>query len=431
MAKPLNSGLYQRTKVSILKNTTPMVSRQAQLCEYMSVIVTNAKNRISYAIVKSLGQKGINVFTSDFMPFSMAFASKYSKGHFLYPSPFEDQKAFIDSIIRNIHRLNARVLIPVFEETFLISKFKERLSKHVRMAIPDYEQILTTHNKDKWLPIAKKLSIPVPQSFTIAELKNYREKIKELHFPVLVKPKQGGGAWGILLINSVKELGSLFEGETYMGLPLERFFVQEKINGHAYCVAMLFNQGELKGQVVYRQLRDFPVSGGQATLRVSVDHPQLAGYFQKLLTELNWHGICQADFQVEQETGIPYLIDINPRFWGSLVQGIASKVDFPYLLYKIAIDGDVKPLNGFEKNVMTRWIGGDIRGFPHYFKQSNNKAKFIKDFFALNTGKVTYDDFDIKDLLPFLTWGIDSIRKIIKYRTLKPTTHDSLEGIWE
>ena len=160
----------------------------------MSVIVTNVKKRIFYAIVKSLGQKRVDVFTSDFVPFSMAFASRYSKCHFLYPSPFKDQKAFIDCMISNINRLNSKVLILVFEETFLISKFKDVLSKHIRMVIPDYNQILTTHNKNKWLPIAKKLSIPVPKTFTIPELKNEREKIKELRFPVPVKPKQGGRA---------------------------------------------------------------------------------------------------------------------------------------------------------------------------------------------------------------------------------------------
>ena len=397
----------------------------------MSVILTNAKNRISYAVVKSLGKKGIDVFTSDFVPFSMAFASRYSRGHFLYPSPFKDQKGFIDSIIRNIHRLNARVLIPVFEETFLISKFKEQVSKHVRMVIPDYNQILISHNKDKWLPVAKKLTIPVPETLTIAELRNDREKIKELHFPVLVKPKQGGGAWGFRQLNSPRELGIFLNNETYIGLPWERFFVQEKLEGEVHCVAMLFNQGELKGQVVYRQLRDFPFSGGQATLRVSVEHPQAVEYFKKLLKELNWHGICQADFLVEQKTGIPYLIDVNPRFWGSLIQGIASGVDFPYLVYKIANDGDVEPVKGFKTGIKTRWIWGDLRTLPQAFKHSDQKVNFIREYFQLFNKKMVYDDFCLRDPLPFLAFGLDVLLKMVKQRTLHPSAHDSLEGIWE
>jgi len=361
----------------------------------------------------------------------MAFASRYSKGHFLYPSPFKEQKEFIECIVKNIDLLKADVLIPVFEETFLISKFKEEVLKHVKMVIPNYDQILIAHNKDKWLPIAKKLSIPVPESFTISELKNKDERIKKLRFPVLIKPKQGGGAWGFLQVNSQRELETILDAEIYIGLPWERFFVQEKLDGHVHCVAMLFNHGKLKGHVVYRQLRDFPFSGGQATVRISVNHPQVADYFERLLEELNWHGICQADFLVEQETGIPYLIDINPRFWGSLIQGIASGVDFPYLVYKIANDGDVEPVKGFKAGIKTRWIWGDLRTLPQAFKNSNKKLSFLKEYFRLFNKKMVYDDFCLRDPLPFFMFGLDFLIKIINQRTLYPDSHDSLEGIWE
>ena len=142
--------------------------------------------------------------------------------------------------------------------------------------------------------------------------------------------------------DSPKELEAILGQDTHVNRPWERFFVQEKIAGSVYCVAMVMNHGVLKGHVVYRQLRDYPFSGGQATLRVSVDHPEAVVHFERLLRELRWHGVCQADFLVAEKTGIPYLIDINPRFWGSLMQGVASGVDFPYLLYRIASDGDVE-----------------------------------------------------------------------------------------
>jgi predicted ATP-grasp superfamily ATP-dependent carboligase len=397
----------------------------------MSVIVTNAKNRIAYAIVKSLGEKGIDVFTSDFVQFSMAFVSRYSKGHFLYPSPFKEHKAFVESIIKNIHRLKADVLIPVFEETFLLSKFQEEVSKHARIVIPDYNQILIAHNKNKWVPIAKKLSIPVPKTYSTTELKNQKKKIKRLHFPVLIKPSQGGGAWGVLQVNSVDDLDILLKKDTYMGLPWKRFFVQEKLDGHVHCVAMLFNKGELRAHIGYKQLRDYPVSGGQATLRVSVENPQATRYFRKLLEKLNWHGVCQADFLVEQKTGIPHLIDINPRFWGSLMQGIACGVDFPYLVYKMAMDGDVNLVEGFKEGIKTRWIWGDLRTLPQAFRNSGNKLEFLKEYFMLFHSKMLYDDFCLRDPLPFFFFGLDYLIKIIKQRTVHPSSHDSLKGIWE
>jgi hypothetical protein len=35
------------------------------------------------------------------------------------------------------------------------------------------------------------------------------------------------------------------------------------------------------------------------------------------------------------------LIEVNPRFWGGLTQSVASGWDYPYMLYRLAIDGTV------------------------------------------------------------------------------------------
>lgn len=395
------------------------------------VIVTNAKSRIAYNIVRSLGKKGITTYTSDFVPLSMSFVSRYSKGHFMYPSPFKDEEEFINCILDNINKLKAEVLIPVFEETFLISKYKDKFSKHVKMVVPDYDQVLTAHNKDKWEPIAKELRIPIPESYSINDLINGRYSIEELNYPVLIKPKQGGGGWAISQINSPNELEALLSQKTYIELPWKRFFIQEKIDGETCCVAMLFCKGEYRAKVAYKQLRDYPINGGQATLRISLRCEQAEDSFQKLLEELEWHGICQADFVVDKKNKVPYLIDINPRFWGSLAQGIASGVDFPYLLYKIAINGDVETIKEFKTGVKSRWLGGDLRTFYPFLKLSSHKLGFIKKFVFPDNGRIFYDDFSLVDPLPFFVWFTDAFIKMLKYRSTVPVSHDSLEGIWE
>lgn len=397
----------------------------------MSVIVTNAKNRIAYTIVRSLGRKGIDVYTADFVPMSMSFVSRFSKGHFIYPSPFSEQRSFIDCIIENVRRFKARVLMPVFEETFLLSKYRDIVSTHVAMAIPDYDQVLTAHNKDKWMPLAESLGIPVPRSVSAKTLRENGFDRSNLQFPLLIKPYQGGGAWGISLVETPAGLDALLSHDTYLNRPWERFCLQERIRGPVHCVAMLFNHGHRKGHVVYRQLRDLPFTGGQATLRVSIDSPAAAGHFGRLLEKLAWHGICQADFVVEDGTGIPYLIDINPRFWGSLVQGIASGVDFPHLLYRIALDGDTDAVEDYEKGVVTRWVWGDLRTFPDAFRSARDKVAFLKEYIRMFGKKTVFDDLCLRDPLPFFTFGIDFLAKIIGQRTLNPAAHDSLEGIWE
>lgn len=397
----------------------------------MAVIVTGAKSRIAYNIVRSLGQKGVSVHTSDFVSPSMSSASRYSKSHFTYPSPFSFQEEFIDALIENIHRLGVEILIPVYEETYLVAKYKKELLKHVKMVIPEYDQVLLAHNKDKWAPVAEKLNIPIPRQYEKGLLKEEAGLIESIKFPVLIKPKQGGGAWAIRQVNSSDKLQELLAQEDYYGLSWERFFLQEKIEGEVHCVAMLFCRGEYRAKVTYKQLREYPPSGGQATFRISLQDEVIESYFQKMLESMNWHGICQADFMVERRSNTPYLIDLNPRFWGSLAQGIASGVDFPYLLYKIALEGDVERVDSFKADVVSRWIGGDLRVFPTYLKNSKSKIRCIRNFLPRRGGGQYYDDFDIRDPLPFFNWGMDVVARMIRQKSFHLKTHDSLQGIWE
>lgn len=395
----------------------------------MSVIVTNARNRIAYNVVRSLGQKGVTIHTADFVRRSMSFASRYSTGHFVYPSPFRDPEGFVRCLTEQIARLKAQVLIPVFEETFLIARHKGSLSSKVSMVVPDYSQILIAHNKRDWEPLAHRLEIPVPRSYSPGDLRS--GGVRDLRYPVFIKPKQGGGAWGIQEVPSALILQELLAQESYAGKPWDRFFVQEKIIGHTHCVAMLFNGGKLRANVGYRQLRDYPAKGGQATLRVSVRHEPAEHAFQRLLEELHWHGPCQADFIVDDRTGVAYLIDINPRLWGSLTQAIAAGVDFPYLIYQIAREGDVAPVTSFKTGVVARWIGGDLAALPYRLRHAASKRDVLTDFFFPPAPAALFDDLSLSDPLPFLVWTLDAVSRAARFGSAQPVAHDSLDGVWE
>ena len=397
----------------------------------MSVIVTNARNRIAYNVVRSLGQKGIRVYAADFVSWSMSFVSRYAAGHFVYPSPFREPDAFVACLVDQIGRLDADVLIPVFEETFLIAKHRDRFPSRVSMVLPTYDQILTVHNKDRLEALARRVGIPVPATYPAEEMRAASALQSNMRFPVLIKPKQGGGAWGIQEVPSADMLAQLLARHDWTDRPWERFFIQEKINGPTHCVAMLFNHGALKATVGYRQLRDFPPTGGQATMRISCRHEKAEEYLHRLLAELRWHGPCQADFIIDGRTDEAYLIDINPRLWGSLTQAIASGVDFPYLIYRLAKDGDVPPVTTFQTDVVTRWIGGELAALPARLRNAPDKLPVVRDFFFPNKAAAMLDDLSVSDPLPFLAWTSDAVYRAMKFRTGRAVPHDSLDGIWE
>jgi predicted ATP-grasp superfamily ATP-dependent carboligase len=194
---------------------------------------------------------------------------------------------------------------------------------------------------------------------------------------------------------------------------------------------MLFNRGRLRAKVTYEQLRDYPSTGGQATLRVSIRSEKAEQFLERLLQELGWHGPCQADFIIDSQDGTPYLIDLNPRLWGSLAQAIASGVDFPALIYRIARDGDVEPVTSFRTGVVTRWLGGDLAALPSRLRRSDQKLETLRNFIFPSTRAALYDDLSASDPFPFLTWGLDALYRALRFRSLTAVSHESLDGIWE
>ena len=398
----------------------------------MSIIVTNAKNRISYAVLRSMGNRGIKIFTSDFSKISMSFYSKYSYGHFLYPSPFSFPEKFISTLIHNIKKVNCEVLIPIYEEMFLISKYKDVLVNHVNLVVPDYESILSVHDKKKLYQIAGILGIQTPKTIPCSEARKNIDLLGQLQFPVLIKPRQGGGAWGIKKITNPETLKHIVQNKKYPeNLNEDRFLIQEVIKGTVYCCALLCHKGSYRAGHCYKQLRETPISGGTATLRESVFHPQIMQEFRKLLKHLEWHGVCHADFIIDETTGIPFLIDVNPRFWSALFLSVISGVDFPYLMYKMAMDGDVEIISDYQIGVKSRWIWGDLKSFIERISQPlTNSNVSIFDFLKIDKNE-RFDDLDVTDPLPFCMWFVDYLHKMVEQKTFKPAPHDSLEGIWE
>jgi predicted ATP-grasp superfamily ATP-dependent carboligase len=121
---------------------------------------------------------------------------------------------------------------------------------------------------------------------------------------------------------------------------------------------------EPKASFAYRRLREYPASGGPSTLRESVRDPDLRATTERLLSLLGWVGVAMAEFKVDPRDGRPRLLEVNPRFWGSLHHAILCGVDFPWLLCRMAVDGDVDRVEEYRVGVQSRsLLHGEVMHF--------------------------------------------------------------------
>jgi predicted ATP-grasp superfamily ATP-dependent carboligase len=147
-------------------------------------------------------------------------------------------------------------------------------------------------------------------------------------------------------------------------------------------------------------------------------YPILEDVAQQLLAHLGWHGVAMVEFKYDPETKKYWLMEVNPRFWGSLALAIASGVDFPWLLYCLATDGDVEPVFQYRIGITARWLLGDMLAFIDCFKKYKSKIHLLKDFIFCKDS--TYDDFHWDDPLPFVVESLYYFSKFLKTRSRNP-----------
>ncbi len=364
------------------------------------VLVTEAQLRHSLAVIRSLGRRGIYVAAADKTRFSTGFFSKYCKRRVVYTDPEKNEKKFIREMLDEVKAHNYDVFMCLTHDIiFHISKHRKEFEKYTRIPVVEHKKLVRANNKKKILLLAQKLGIPVPKTRFVKSTADVEKLKDKLEYPIIIKPVNSTGSRGLALVKSSSELARKFaESERQFG----ECMLQEYIppGGDALGVSLLFDyKSRPKAVFTHKRLREYPQSGGPSVLRESVSFPEIEKYSVKLLRALKWFGIAMVEYKIDPRDNKPKLMEINPRLWGSLALAIHSGVDFPYLLYRLVMDGDVKKVSGYKLGVKCRWLlPGDI----FYLLSVKNKLKFLPEFLKFRGENLYYDIIARDDMLPVL-----------------------------
>ena len=79
--------------------------------------------------------------------------------------------------------------------------------------------------------------------------------------------------------------------------------------------------------VAQERLWTIPPEGGFGAYNITRDIPELVEYGRKIFREISWTGPAQLEFIFDQKDKAYKLIEINPRFWGTLGLSIKAGVN--------------------------------------------------------------------------------------------------------
>ena|SRR5579859_2582752 len=331
------------------------------------VIVTDGNERSALAVTRSLGQKGIPVFVGAETSSPLAAASRYCHESFVYPSPWTSPDEFRACLLDRAQRWGARMVFPMTDLAVEILGQSEHSSgASIVLPIPSLDQYHTLSNKYQLMGLAKCLSVPIPDTLFVPD--GDVEKVISLidRWPIVVKPGRSlikvRGRWqktSVLYARDADELKKFYQEFACLKEPS---LLQSRVVGEGQGIFGLFDRGKPVTLFAHRRLREKPPSGGVSVLRESMALRQpITDYAMRVVQSTEWHGVAMVEFKVDTASGVPYLMEVNGRFWGSLQLAIDAGVDFPWLLYQMGTTGEVQHLTGpYEAGVRSRWWIGDL-----------------------------------------------------------------------
>lgn len=352
-------------------------------------LVTDGLWRKSLSAIRSLGKAGYHVLVMGDSFFTIGFWSSFARRRILAPTAAYDSAQFGKCLLRELEELSRKssmvVLVPMEDASVMwVAANIEKIDKLAHVLLPPIKSLNIAQDKWKTLEVASKIGLPCPLTKYAERFNDFISAINQFQGrDFVVKPCHGTGSAGIVYGEQ--------RSESQWKLYWEEkgpVVIQERIppEGEGLGVCLLMDRnGECVASFAHKRLREYPVSGGPSTDRVSIYAPGLVSDSIKLLKQLSWRGVAMVEWKMDPRDGTAKLMEINPRFWGSLELDVRAGVDFPVLYAKAALGEKTAPVHEYAAGVRCRWIQGDLM---RYLSQPRNKrekvSKFLKGFFLLS-----------------------------------------------
>lgn len=388
------------------------------------VIVTDVRYRMSLPVIRALGREKIPVICAERTvcpkKSALGFYSKHSTQNTYLTDVSEDEEKFISELSSLCKAQKEKpVIIPIGITTLLaLCDRKEEVSAFADVALPRPDMIELANDKARLIPFAESIGIPVPSTTFLKDGETIAALSERITYPSVIKLPTGE-LLGLspneryAIVKNAEEFVSTYKKFAAYGGDI---LVQQYIEGDGYGVSAVFGKnGEPLEIFCHHRLREYPASGGPSSFCESADLPELADYAVKLLRELHWEGVAMVEFKGNPTDGF-YLMEINPRFWGSSGLAPNSGCNIPLALYRAAKGEEAKPYSSFKPNYKVghkmRFLLQDLLTFPTYLRRSRKKLRFALSFFVgLLNPKISDGVLDIRDPRASFNYLIQAFKK--------------------
>lgn len=301
-------------------------------------------------------------------------------GHDMHFYPLCKHYGYLHSLIRRVplekvlHERDFDMILPVGAKAVAtVARCRPELA-----ALPSPESLTCCFDKSATLSLAQRLDVPTPLTFHVMSLTDLADC--PVPYPCVIKPVCETEAKGVLYaFNNEQREKCVHQMFAQIRVPPGRgVLIQQYISGEGAGFFALFDHGKPVRIFMHRRLREYPITGGASSAACAHYDEVLKDYGLRLLKELNWHGVAMVEFKHEAGTGRYVLMEINPKFWGSVELALEAGVNFGADLIRVYRQEPLQYSEAYDRLLHFYWpLDGDL---IHLFRTS--QLKRIQDYFA-------------------------------------------------
>ncbi len=320
----------------------------------LDALVLDARYVTALTVIRSLGRRGLEVGAAERRDRRdrgvMGFASRWARLRLEMPDPWVDPPAFAAWLCR---WAPDRPVFPVALDTVRwFAEHRPLWEGRLRALVPSPDALARAGDKEQVHRLAQSLGLPTPRQYRLEDA---------VPLPAVVKYRCGEalGLSPAQRYRVVRDAAALRAAWEEMASRQPEPLIQEYLPGPGLgCSTVLLSPTEPLSPFVHRRLREYPPGGGPSSMAVSSEEPRVARMSLALLQALELVGPAMVEWK--QDAGGNFrLLEVNPRFWGTLPLAVAAGADFPWLAYQ-ALTGPRPAEPAYRRGVRLRYTVKDF-----------------------------------------------------------------------
>ncbi len=372
-----------------------------------AVVVPAVGSPSSVTAVRSLGRRGVRPVAVSEDDDAPSFRSRYCAESVVVPDPSDDVAGYGDALLRLAERGDVRTVLPFREpDVYVLATRRDEFAEHVATPWKPYDTVERVQDRLRLFEAAERAGVAVPDTAPLDEWDRWDEPtVVKSRYSVLVDD-DGTSYPGVEFVGADEEPPDPERVEAEWGhVPIAQEYVPGDDEGGFFA---LYDDGEAVASFQHRRVRSYKYTGGASVYRESAYDERLDADGRALLAELDWHGPAMVEVKHDPRDGTPKLMEINPRFWGSLALPVRAGVDFPYLYYRLATGGVERPVHDYETGVGSHVLRGEasylhsVLRYDYDHRDAPPLAGSVASVLRSLAGQPNFDYLSRDDPRPFL-----------------------------